>query len=158
MQQNRKTSKSTFIVAGVVVVVMVAIMIIWSQYESKHKAELKASVLTTDTSKLSTPPVLESEPEEATPKRVIPDDPEELLVMVEEAFEDEGYFEAQDTSKGMHVYFLLKKCLTCDGDPGKVEGMAKRLKELSDESYGPWHVDSSILTDLDGKIAAAKQM
>ncbi len=159
MQEKRKRSKASIIIAVVAVVLLIAVMVIWRQYEAKHKDELQASVLTTDVSKA---PIEEDEPEPepAAPKQVIPDDPDELLVMAEEALKDEGYFEkiGRERLKGDHVHFLLDKCLTCDGDPGKVEELAKRLKERSKEGYGPWRVDSAALADLDDKIEAAKQL
>lgn len=158
MQEKRKRSKASIVIAAAVVVLLVVVMVVWRQYEAKHKNELQASVLTTDVSQA---PIEEQpEPEPAIPKQVIPDDPDKLLVMAEEALKDEGYFEkiGRERGKGDHVHFLLNKCLTCEGDPGKVEGLAKRLKERSDEGYGPWRVDSAALADLDDKIEAAKQM
>jgi hypothetical protein len=154
MQEKRKRSKASIIIAAAAVVLLIAVMVIWRQYEAKHKDELEASVLTTDVSQVP----IEEEPEPAAPARVIPDDPEKLIVMVEDALKDEGYFEEHQRGKGFHVYFLLKKCLDCEGDPGKVEGLAKRLKERSGQGYGPWRVDSADLTDLDDRIEAAKQL
>lgn len=156
MQEKRKRSKASIIIAVAAVVLLIVVMVVWRQYEAKHKDELEASVLTTDISQVP----IEEEPEPATPKHVIPDDPDELLVMAEEALKDEGYFEriGRERGKGDHVHFLLKKCLDCEGDPGKVEGLVKRLKERSDEGYGPWRVDSADLTDLDDRIKAAKQL
>jgi hypothetical protein len=156
MQEKRKRSKASIIIAAAAVVLLIAVMVIWRQYEAKHKDELEASVLTTDVSQV--PIEEEPEPEPAKPARVIPDDPEKLIVMVEDALKDEGYFEEHQRGKGFHVYFLLKKCLDCEGDPGKVEGLAKRLKERSGQGYGPWRVDSADLTDLDDRIEAAKQL
>ena len=154
MQEKRKRSKASIIIAAAAVVLLIAVMVVWRQYEAKHKDELEASVLTTDVSQVP----IEEEPEPAKPARVIPDDPEKLIVMVEDALKDEGYFEEHQRGKGFHVYFLLKKCLDCEGDPGKVEGLAKRLKERSGQGYGPWRVDSADLTDLDDRIEAAKQL
>ena len=159
MQEKPKRNKTGIIIAAVVVVLMVVLMIVWQRYEAKHKAELESSVLTADLSQISAADKSEPRPQSAQkPIRVIPDDSEKLLTMAEEALADEGYFEGQNIGKGFHVYFLLKKCLDCDGDPGKVEGLVKRLKDLSDESYGTWHVDPANLTDLDEKLVAAKQM
>ncbi len=158
MQEKRKRSKTSIIIAAVAVVLLIVVMVVWRQYEAKHKDELEASVLTTDVSQA--PIEEEPEPEPAKPKQVIPEDPDELLVMAEKALKDEGYFEeiGRERGKGDHVHFLLSKCLDCDGDPGKVEGLAKRLKERSDQGYGPWHLDSADLADLDDRIKAAKQL
>lgn len=158
MQEKRKRSKTSIIIAVAAVVLLIVVMVVWRQYEAKHKDELEASVLTTDVSQA--PIEEEPEPEPATPKQVIPDDPDKLLVMAEEALKDEGYFEKirRERGKGDHVHFLLKECLRCDGDPGKVEELAKRLKERSAEGYGPWRVDSAGLADLDDRIKAAKQL
>ncbi len=159
MQEKRKRSKASIIIAAAAVVLLIVVMVVWRQYEAKHKDELEASVLTTDVSQA---PIEEDEPEPepARPEQVIPDDPDELLVMAEDALKDEGYFEkiGRERGKGDHVHFLLKECLTCEGDPGKVEELAKRLKERSAEGYGPWRVDSAALADLDGRIKAAKQL
>jgi hypothetical protein len=159
MQEKRKRSKTSIIIAVVAAVLLIVMIVVWRQYEAKHKDELQASVLTTDVSQA---PIEEDEPEPepAVPKQVIPDDPDELLVMAEEALKDEGYFEkiGRERGKGDHVHFLLKKCLDCEGDPGKVQELAKRLKERSDEGYGPWRVDSAALADLDERVEAAKQL
>ena len=158
MQEKRKRSKASIIIAAAAVVLLIVVMVVWRQYEAKHKDELEASVLTTDVSQA--PIEEEPEPEPAVPKQVIPDNPDDLLVMAEEALKDEGYFEriGRERGKGDHVHFLLKKCLDCEGDPGRIEGLVKRLKELSDEGYGPWRVDSADLDDLDERVAAAKQL
>ena len=158
MQQKRKRSKSSIIIAVVAAVLVIALIVVWRQYEAAHKEELKASMLTTDRSQVAAEEEEEAAPEPTKPARVIPEDPEQILVMAEKALKDEGYFETHERGKGFHVYFLLKKCLGCDGDPIRVEGLAKRLKELSGKDYGPWHVESSDLADLDEKIEAAKKI
>ena len=157
MQQQRNKSKSGIIIIAVVAVVLIAIMIVWQRYEAAHRDELKASVLTTDVSEL---PSSNEEPQQpAKPARVIPNEPDKLLVMAEDALKDEGYFEENARGKGFHVYFLLKKCLDCKGSPDEVEPLAKRLKARSDQDgYGPWHVESADLADLDERINTAKQM
>ncbi len=159
MQEKRGRSKSNIIVVVVVAVVMIAMMVFWQQYESKHKGELRSSLLT------STVPSAEVDIETiegletpiAKPKRIIPDEPEKILIMAEEAFADEGYFEPNDSFKGFHVYSLLKKCLNCNGDPDKVEEIAKRLKERSSKTYGAWYIERDLLVDLDESIKNSKE-
>ena len=160
MQQKKKKRNITgIIVAAVCVAAMVVMMIVWQEYESKHKAELKSSMLTSDVTKIVTPePVGERETSKPEKRLTIPDDPEQILVMANDALADEGYFKPNYLTKGFHVYTLLTKCLECGGDTDKVSEMAKRLKERSDEGYGPWHVEGRNLTSLDEKIAVAKQM
>lgn len=158
MQQKPKRSKTGIIIVAVCVLIMIAGMIIWSQYEAKNKDRLEASLLTSDTAQLSTPPpVSDSEPVVQS-KRTTSEDPSELLTIAEKALADEDYFAPNEEGKGFHVYFLLKKCLNCSGDVEKVAVLAKKLKERSDEGYGPWHVDSSDMADLNSKIQAAQQM
>ena len=155
MQKKRKKNRTGIIIVGAAVVLMVALMIVWQQYESKNKARLKASLLTADvpdTAIVDTGP--RAEKEEAT----IPDDPEEILAIAAEALEDAGYFKPGDLIKGFRVYVLLKKCLDCNGDPDKVAELAMRLKERSAEGYGPWRVESNNLDDLDNRIKKAKQI
>lgn len=156
MQQKRRVNVTTIIVAGVAVVAMVVLMVVWQQYEAKHRRELESSLRTTDLSNLEK--AVESEPVETESKRiVIPEDPEKILAMAEEAFKDEGYFEPDYLLRGFHVCSLLKKCLDSGGDAGKVEELAKRLKDRSSKTYGAWHVESNILADLDDSIRKAKQ-
>ncbi len=157
MQAKRKRNKTGIIIAAATIILVVVLMIFWGKYEAEHKAELSSSLLTTD--KLD---VLMDEPSERPtepekPRRIIPDDPEKILAMAEEAFDDEGYFEPDDILKGFHVYSLLKKCLNCNGDCDKVAEMAKRLKERSAKTYGVWHVERDLLVDLEDSIEKAKQ-
>ena len=156
MQQKRKTNVTGIIVAVAAVVVMVVLMVVWRQYETKHKRELESSLRTTDLSNLEK--VIESEPVETESQRiVIPDDPGEILAIAEEAFKDEGYFEPDYLLRGFMVCSLLKKCLNCGGDAVKVEELAKRLKDRSSKTYGAWYIEGDILADLDDSIRKAKQ-
>ena len=155
MQKKRKKNKTGIIIVGAAVVLMVALMIIWQQYESKNKARLKASLLTADVPDTA---IQDTGPRAEKQKAVIPDDPEKILVIAAEALEDAGYFKPGDFTKGFRVYVLLKKCLNCNGDPDKVAELAMRLKERSAEGYGAWHVERSNLDDLDSRIEKAKQM
>ena len=155
MQEKRKRSKASIIIAVAAVVLLIVVMVVWRQYEAKHKDELEASVLTTDVSQV--PIEEEPEPEPAKPARVIPDDPEKLIVMVEEAFKDEGYFDQGDILKGFHVYSLLKKCLDCNANCDKVAEMVNRLKERSSKTYGAWHVERDLLVDLEDSLNKARE-
>ena len=170
MQEKRKRNPTGIIVAVATVIVVVILMVVWGKYEAKHKEELKTSLLTTaklDVSKEdpSSEPIEEVE----KPRRVIPDDPEKILVMVEEAFKDEGYFDQGDILKGFHVYSLLKKCLDCKADCDKVAELdcktdcdkvaelVNRLKERSSKTYGAWHVERDLLVDLDDSLTKARE-
>ena len=158
MPAKPKRNMTGIIIAAVCVVLMIALMIVWRQYEARHEGELKASLLTSDTSKLSTAPAVTDTQTTAKPKRVIPDDPQQLLVLAEKALTDEGYFSPEDSAKGFHVYFLLKKCLDCSGSAEKVEVLSRQLVERSEQGFGPWHVDSGDLADLNERIEKAKSM
>ena len=155
MQEKRKRSKTGIIIVVSTVVAVVILMIVWQQYEAKHKQALRSSLLTADVPNAATAQEPERRP--AKPKRIIPDDPDKILVMAEEALGDEGYFGQGDLLKGFHVYSLLKKCLNCGGDTDKVEELAKRLKERSSKTYGAWHVERDVLADLDDRLEKAKQ-
>ena len=156
--QKKRRSKSSIIAVIVVAVVMIAMMVFWRQYESKHEGELRSSLLTTAVpDALPEGTTANLEPTKTKPRRVIPDEPEKILAMAEEAFADEGYFEPNDSFKGFHVYSLLKKCLDCNGDPDKVEEIAKRLKERSSKTYGKWYIERDLLVDLDESIKKSKE-
>ena len=155
MQEKRKRSKTGIIIVVATVVAVVILMIVWQQYEAKHEKALRSSLLTADVPDTATAQGTERRP--TKPKRIIPDDPDKILVMAEEVLGDEGYFGPSDLLKGFHVYSLLKKCLNCDGDADKVEELAKRLKERSSKTYGAWHVERDILADLDDRLEKAKQ-
>ena len=159
MQEPRKRSKTGIIIAVGAAVVVIALMVVWQRYEAKHADELKSFVLSTDVPETTAAEEPEGQQQQTTKAaRVIPEDPEKILAMAEEALKDEGYFDANSRGKGFHVYFLLKKCLDCDGDATRVENLTKQLKELSDQGYGPWHVESADLAELDGKIKSAKEI
>jgi len=159
MREKPKRSKSSIIIVGAVVVVMIAMMVLWQQYESKHKEELRSFLAPTAEPEgeinMEVAEDLETRP--TKPKRIIPDDPEKILIMAEEAFADEDYFEPDDTFKGFHVYSLLKKCLNCNGDPDKVEEIATRLAERASKTYGAWYVESDLLVDLNESIKKSKE-
>lgn len=159
-EQRKKRSLFSIIFPIVLIVVLVVGMVIWRNWETKHREELRASVLSTESVAERTEPRAES----TTPvvRRELPEDPEVLLTMAEEALRDEGYFEEDSArkrvSKGSHVCFLLGKALECSCDVQKAEALCQRLKERSAESnYGTWYVSGDLLTQLDAKIKEAKE-
>ena len=158
MQEQRKKSKNLFgiIVAVSVVVVLVVGMLVWSNWEKKHKDELRSFVVTTE-------PVVgavasRDEPIASEPDPELPETPEALLAMAEEALKDEGFFKDEKANKGFRVYYLLGKALDCNCDVNKAEELCKTLKDRSAKSnYGKWFVDGNLLAELDEKIKAAKE-
>ncbi len=158
MQEKRKRNPTGIIVAAATIIVVVILMVVWGKYEAKHKEELKSSLLTTAKLDVSTEdPSSDPIEEVEEPRRVVPDDPEKILVMIEEAFKDEGYFDQGDILKGFHVYSLLKKCIECNADCDKVAELVNRLKERSSKTYGAWHVERDLLVDLDDSLTKARE-
>ena len=158
MQEQRKKSSNLFgiIVAVSVVVVLVVGMLVWRDWEAKHKDELKSFVVTTE-------PVVgavntRDEPMTSKPDPELPETPEALLTMAAEALKDEGFFTDEKANKGFRVYYLLGKALDCSCDVNKAEELCKNLRERSAKSnYGKWFVDGNLLAELDEKIKAAKE-
>ena len=161
MQEQPKKSRNLFsIIVGICIfVVFVVGVIVWRNWEAKHREELKSSLITE-------PVVVSTEPETQTvtsvAERKLPEDPEALLSLAEEALKDEGYFESDNVSKsvskGFQVYHLLKKALDCNCDVQKAEELCQCLKECSEKSnYGTWFVSSDLFAELDEKIKEAKE-
>jgi hypothetical protein len=159
MQEQRRKSRSLFsiIFPICVVVVLIVGMIVWRDWAAKHKKELTSFVVPAEPIAEPIETTAESTPSVARPE--MPEDPEALLSMAEEALEDEGYFESGSVSKGTHVCFLLEKALECNCDAQKAEELCQRLRERSAKSnYGSWFVSNAQFAELDEKIKAAKEM
>ena len=157
-QPEKKRNLFSIIVAICLVVGLVVGVVIWRNWEAKHKGELMSTVLTTRPP--STPPDTSSEPVKTADP--LPSDPKVLLTMAADALKDEGYFDeksaAVSSDKGFHVYFLIKKALECGCDCEKAGDLCKNLKTRSKESnYGNWHVSNDLFTELDEKIKVAKE-
>ncbi len=161
MQEQRgKKSRNLFsiIVAIVIVVALVVAIFVWRDWEAKHKNELRSFMVAPE----SVAGPIESSADRPTPVKAapeLPEDPEALLAMAEDALKDEGYFESDRANKGFRVYFLLKKALECNCDVQKAEGLCDRLRECSAESnYGTWFVGKDLFAELDEKIETAKEV
>ena len=160
MQEQRGKGRNLFsiVVAICVFVAFVGGVIVWRNWESKHKEELRSSLVT---EAIEGAAVSTSETTNTVAKRELPKEPETLLTMAEEALKDEGYFESDNVSKsvskGFQVYHLIKKALDCGCDVQKAEELCQSLKECSDKSnYGTWFVSSDFFAELDDKIKEAK--
>ena len=159
MQEQRKKGRNLFgiVVAICVVVFLVVGMIVWRDWEAKHRRELRSFVVATEP--VTGPVESSDEPTISKPSPELPKEPEALLAMAAEALKDEGFFESGSSGKGFRVYYLLKKALECNCDVQKAEELCKGLRERSAKSnYGVWHVSNDLLTELDATIKEAREV